>query len=294
MPEKALFIGNDINNAAGGYSWSKLIDDLIQEFSPPGITIKKGTKPFPMLYEEIFLKSARVTGLKEKTLKSRIASNTKRLEANQIHEEILSLDISHIFTTNYDLTFQRLLGKGEVKNSGKVREFTYSLFRKYEYASHVFWHIHGIETLPRSITLGYEHYSGYLQRMRTYVVNGLTKTYKNSDFPSLIKRVRYNKVTHDSWIDFFFTHDIHIVGFNFSLVEMHLWWLLVFRERARVQAKMDIDNNIYYYYPEKYEKSSREKLDLFETNGVKTVALPDYRTKPLQYYRNVISEIGSS
>ena len=54
--EKVLLIGNDINNATGPYSWANLINGLMEyaDATPP---INTENKPFPMLYEEIYLLS---------------------------------------------------------------------------------------------------------------------------------------------------------------------------------------------------------------------------------------------
>jgi len=161
-----LLIGNDINNATGNYSWDELIDGLINKANLSKIPNKKD-KPFPLLYEEIYLNAARQNGFKEQSIKKFIASNTKNLDPNEIHERICRLSIGNILTTNYDLTFERTLGieAKNVVNKGFIKESLYNLFRFHEANSTKIWHIHGSETTPKSITLGYEHYSGYLQQM---------------------------------------------------------------------------------------------------------------------------------
>lgn len=288
---KVLLVGNDINNETGSYSWSELIDDIIEKVGLADKISKEG-KPFPMLYEEIYLNAAK-NGVKESHIKSRIASNTRHLLPNEIHRRIVSLDADHILTTNYDLTLElcQVERRNSISNHGYIRENVYSLFRCHELGTKRIWHIHGSEVSPRSITLGYEHYGGYLQQMRNYVTSGTKGTYKKKDFLPLWRRIRDGKVEHHSWVDFFFTHDIHILGLNLDFVEMHLWWLLTYRSRAILERRFRVSNAITYYYPEKYQSALQYKLDLLQVNGVKVVPLLLRGNKRTLYYHRVLDEI---
>lgn len=61
---KVILLGNGINRALNPYSWEDLIDDLIavSRFSK---TLDIHNKPFPLLYEEIYLNEARKSRIKE-------------------------------------------------------------------------------------------------------------------------------------------------------------------------------------------------------------------------------------
>src|SRR3954464_12899360 len=127
---KALLIGNDINNATSDYSWNNLLHDLIeyaQLKEPPAMD----GKPFPMLYEEIFLNSAKQYGTKEKRIKTYIAVKALRLQPNEIHKEIMNMNVSTLLTTNYDLTLEASLKAQpeHIRNAAAIRENRYSLFR---------------------------------------------------------------------------------------------------------------------------------------------------------------------
>jgi hypothetical protein len=290
--EKVLLIGNDINNATSSYSWDDLLNGLTS-FARLKQTPNKINKPFPLLYEEIYLSSARLHGTEEVKLKEFIASNTGKLKPNEIHHRIMSMDVQDILTTNYDLTLEKCVGAElkNISNSGYIRETLYSLFRVHQLDNKRIWHIHGSEISPRSITLGYEHYSGYLQQMRNYVATGTKGTYKRNDFLPVAKRLANGPLDYFSWVEFFFTHDVHIIGLNLDFVEMHLWWLLTYRSRAKVEVLFPVKNSLFYYVPERFVDDSRHKLELLEVNGVKTIAISRKEGEKLNYYKKVLDHI---
>lgn len=292
MKEKVLLIGNDINNSTSDYSWQNLLEDLV-DYARLTKKTSFDNKPFPLLYEEIFLDSARAYNTQEDRIKSYIAAKARRLKPNKIHELVLNSGINNILTTNYDLAFEKVTKKDvkEVTNKGVIKESSYSLFRANYTNGSKIWHIHGCLADPRSIMLGYEHYSGYLQIMRNYVVSGTKTTYKKKSFSPIPTRLIGNQITYESWIDFFFTHDVEIFGLNLDFVEMHLWWLLTYRARAMVTGKIKITNNIRYYYPAKFRIQSKHKLELFKANGVETIGVRMTGDDRLGYYERVINRI---
>nr|WP_322624298.1 SIR2 family protein [uncultured Flavobacterium sp.] len=289
--EKVLLIGNDINNATGPYSWANLINGLMEyaDATPP---INTENKPFPMLYEEIYLNAVKRHAAPEMRIKKFIAAQTRNMESNELHKNILDLEIPNILTTNYDLCFEKTLGFKEkyCKNRGIIQENVYSLFRFHNTDSHKIWHIHGSQTMPGSITLGYEHYGGYLQQMRNYVASGTQKTYTSKNFLPMGRRIKTGHVEHHSWIDFFFTHDVHIFGLNLDFVEMHLWWLLSYRARVIVEGRFPVMNKIYYYYPAQYEERSRHKLEMMRISEVETIKVDNFKNKTA-YYNRIISSL---
>lgn len=292
MTNRVLLIGNDINNATESYSWNDLINNLLAYAKVDG-TVSLKNKPFPLLYEEIYLNSAEKYKTSERRLKAYIASQTRKLKPNELHEHILDIGIDEILTTNYDLSFEKTDGLRvrECKNKGYIKESLYSMFRFHKTKNNRIWHIHGSETAPKTITLGYEQYSGYLQQMRNYTATGTKGIYKKKDFLPFSKRLQNDQVNHECWVDFFFTHDIFIFGLNLDFVEMHLWWLLTYRARAKVENRFPIENKIYYFYPKKYESSSKHKLQMFEVNGVRTIAEKQYGDNKLNYYKRIIEKI---
>jgi len=292
MKNTVFLIGNDINNATNSYSWQNLLKDLTK-FAGLKTIPNMLNKPFPLVYEEIILKALANNNIYENELKKFIASKIQLLKPNSIHGAIANMNVQHIFTTNYDCTLEQAFNGSEkrIQNIGCVKEVRFSLFRKNQIGKTNFWHIHGLSTHAQSITLGFEHYGGYLQHMRIYVVAGTKDTYKGIFFSPLELRIKKNKITHASWIDYFFTHDIEIFGLNLDVVELHLWWLLTYRARMKATNKLVITNCIRYYYPKQYEAASRSKLELLKACGVELIALPMKDGNRIEYYEKVLKKI---
>lgn len=287
MTNTALLIGNDINNINKGTSWNDLLISIKNKYHVE--TLENGRKPFPMLYEEIFLSAIQQQHMDEKELKTFIADAVSNIQQNELHELIRELSVENIMTTNYDFS---LAGTHPKEKTSLVNETTYSVFRQYHSLNKTYWHIHGDCNNPFSINLGYEHYCGQLQKMRDYVVNGpnysaSTKIYK----ASLIRRLQAGRqMGLQSWIDLFFTTDIHIFGLSLDFVEIDLWWLLTYRARNKFYKKNTfIKNQIYYYIPHKYVKDSSDKIQLLRANDVK-VEIIDEENKS-KYYQKIINSI---
>lgn len=292
MKEKVLLIGNGINNIAKDYTWSNLIDNLIDLIGAKG-QFDTRDKPFPLLYEEIFVEAVKNRGFNEIQIKQFIGQEVAKLEPNDLHKEFLKLNIKNILTTNYDFTFEdNLTSKSrELKNSGKVNENLYSIFRHYQIGNKNIWHIHGDANYLKSITLGYEHYSGYLQQMRNYVVVGTS--YKSLKLDSLVKRIRNNEVHAPySWLDLFFTQDIYIIGLTLDFIEIHLWWLLTFRQRATLSKNIRWINKIVYFYPNTLGEKIKNKLQLLKSNDILAVSCRYDEKNKADYYKEVIDRIN--
>ncbi len=288
MKNLVLLIGNDINNISAGQSWKDLLQDILTFCHIKDCVEIDDKKPFPLLYEEIFLTAIRKQKIREKDLKAFIASKTAEIRPNEIHHAIRALQPQDILTTNYEFTLE---GSTPIENTSLIREKFYSIFRRYTMDNINYWHIHGDCLNPMSINLGFEHYGGQLQLMRNYVVTGTM--YSNPEVPklSLLRRMHNNQVFHHSWIDLFFTKDIHIFGLSLDFVETDLWWLLTYRARQKFHHKnISVPNQLYYYIPEEYVLTSKFKLDLLKANDVNVVSLPG--KNKLTYYKGIINRLN--
>lgn len=291
--QMVLLVGNDINNIVDGNSWSELLDGLTSYLS---IDVKfPPDKPFPLAYEEIFFKTIKNTSFKETDIKRYVAEHVNTIKGGKIHDMICRLGVKDILTTNYDLSLE-YAKQSDIKkviNAGVIPEQKYSIFRKHAIEDTNFWHIHGSSTVHKSITLGYEHYSGYLQYMRNYIVSGTKDTYRRKTFKPLLKRIKEEQVENESWLDLFFIKDIHIFGLSLDFVESDLWWLLTYREKIKCGMKYPINNTIYYYMPDEFLHGSQAKTDMLESLGVKVISVHGYSLSKQFYYENVIARIGS-
>ncbi|MFT3825614.1 MAG: hypothetical protein QM731_16970 [Chitinophagaceae bacterium] len=287
MKKYALLVGNDINNLVPNNSWRDLLQEIIT-FCNAGKLIKNfDNKPFPLLYEEIFLKAIQANRFKEGDLKKLIAKKVLQIDANEIHERIRKMTARHVLTTNYEFTLE---GETPAKSNALVEEKLYSVFRHYVVGNKRYWHIHGDCRTPNSINLGFEHYGGQLQVIRNYVATGTN--YANEKVPRLPLTRRLDKdfITEHSWIELFFTVDLYIFGLSLDFVETDLWWLLTYRARLKYYAGKNISNKIYYFIPKEYKEGSKEKIDLLQANGVIVVdSIPGKNRK--YYYHKVLDSI---
>jgi len=283
MKKPVLLLGNGINNVGKQYSWDDLINDLIKFV---GLSdLDSSNKPFPLFYEEIFLSNLKNNKLEEDKLKDFISERVKRIEPTVIHQKIVSSGFSDIITTNYDYTIENTLGfpGSKLSNNGIVKESLYSVFRHTQVSGTRIWHVHGEINVPRTVLLGFEHYSGQLQQIRNYVVSGTENSYKVR-FPALMSRLKNRTVENNSWLDLIFTRDIHIVGLTLDFVESDLWWLITYRARRKLENKLKIGNSIFYYYPAKYESKIKPKLGLLCANEIECVPIADMPDKSTFYF----------
>lgn len=295
MNQKVLLIGNDKNSISKGhYSWDDLLVELVDFVHASGKIEIDRAKPFPLLYEEINLEAQRNQARTESEIKSKVAETIKKLIHNEIHQEIIQLGITDILTTNYDLTLESALQSNTKKltNKGIIKEFTFSLFRKYEIDKTNFWHIHGDQNYSNSIILGFGRYGDYLQKMRDYIVTGTRDNYKDFRFAPLSKRLKNHELTGESWVDFFFTKDVFILGLSLDFVEIHLWWLLTTRARFKQDKDIQLNNKIYYFYPKQLEKTIIHKLQILKVYGVNVISFDKPNKKAtLPYYQKIIKKI---
>lgn len=294
MNKYSILVGNGINCDQSEYSWGNLLKKLVTKYE---VNIKNiGSKPFPLLYEAIYIESVKDKPCNELEIKSFIANYVKKISHNSIHQKLMGLDTCNILTTNYDLSLESCLidtNINKLKNIGKVKESKYSIFRHYDVQGKNIWHIHGSANNNQSIILGYEHYSGYLQSMRNYVVSGTGNSY-HKQFKPFIKKIEANKISYGnylSWIDIFFLEDVHIIGLTLDFCEIDLWWLLTYRERQKHNHKFNIRNNIFYYISKKFDSKYQDKLDLLKIMGVKIVYI-DNTNYDFNYYEKVINRIS--
>lgn len=201
-------------------------------------------------------------------------------EKKKFISELLNLQVGTILTTNYSFEFEKIIipniSVGKIKNrygygkEGSLREKEKELgiyqFIKLDENKNL-WHIHGIATRKKSIVLGQYNYAFLLSEVIRYT-SGLLSRWNSK-----------NSFYYHSWIDYFVTSDVHILGFAFDLAEIDLWWLLAFKKRHFPFRK------VYFY-----SKSG----DL--NNGVRTmlctydVNLVEIATKNFEEFYKIASE----
>lgn len=301
-----LLLGNDINNVNNHISWTdllrELIDDVNQNLYGENIIDIDNfvNKPFPLLYEEIYMKAILSQDISEYALKRRIAGLVEKIEKNEIHERVSSGEYQHILTTNYEHSLENVHkhSKSALSNRGLIKESKFNIFRNHELNGINYWHIHGDGEAPNSIVLGYEHYSGQLQQMRNYVVSGTNYTSSKAKLKPLVNRLGKDGFKVESWIDLFFNSHVHIIGLSCDYIESDLWWLFTIRARRILEKSqfarryphfldVAIHSRIVYYYPKKFY--NKEKDQLMRANRIETIPI-DIEDK-LDYYHAILDRI---
>src|SRR5690606_21775079 len=247
--QKALLIGNGVNRLdfTQSISWSGLLNEIKRQYGI-AVDLDNEFKPFPLGFEEMrhIKKGGNTLNSKLKNIKTTIREIIDdqligKNGFNEYHKRIMTSDYTEILTTNYDYAFEKSIDSNFESNKRILAvnklERKYSLKRRYHLKNidKRVWHIHGELVSPRklssksqeypekSIMIGYEHYSDYLELIQENI-NG-KKGRRISTNQSILSRIKSGK-TGDFWTDIFFTHNIDIIGLGLDFSENHLWWIL--------------------------------------------------------------------
>ena len=232
-------------------------------------------------------------------VKNKIKDLLNNIEKNNTYTELFKLNVQNYLTTNYDYAFiESILDLDEVNLP--IHEYTtedvYSIRRlkrisnKREKTKH-FWQIHGEIRKPATIMLGLDHYCGSIGKIDSYIKGGYEykKDGKEEKEPSIVKKFEGNSFTNSSWVELFFTSNIHIIGLTFDFSEIDLWWIVNKWARLKRSKELNgkIKNKIIYYC----DSINDSKKRLFESFGVevKIDKLSDSADKYSVYYDKLIN-----
>ncbi|MGN0813081.1 MAG: hypothetical protein ACI4MQ_06215 [Candidatus Coproplasma sp.] len=195
--------------------------------------------------------------------------------SNEEHRDclrrILSMGFDHILTTNYSyeieiasqegtnitqskvVSMQRFLRDNGIKQAEpKYLLHTYNEVKYLDSVNKV-WHIHGEARKQSSMVLGHYYYGNLLCRIKELADS------RGRKYHSAEKYGRDFEVK--SWIDAFILGDIYVLGLDYNLAEIDLWWLLnrKFNEKAN-------HGNVYFLEPKPTNKlySIDERLELIK------------------------------
>ena len=253
---QAIFFGNGLNRLHGGIDWDKLLQEVSKANK------KSNIKTNTMLYESIYLdKDILPVGIStpfqkttEYCLKKDIANKLeKQQKTNKIYKRLVNLPVTEYITTNYDHSLElALCEEGFEKDENcDTSENKYSIHRYRQYhkgnEKKRIWYIHGDIDKPVSIMLGYDHYCGCLSKIVGYIKGTYTNKVASNKVRAINKRLEEYPFEIVSWIDLFFTHDIHFVGYGLDFAEIDIWWLLTKRTRMMREHKINLKNDIIYH-----------------------------------------------
>lgn len=300
MMKNTILFGNGINRLiTTNISWSQLLDAI-----KGANKFKDDILPNTMIYERIVLQ--RLTKNKdilqdEFEVKSDIANLLADISANEVYLEIFNLRAQHYITTNYDYGFvTSILSLPEILLP--IEEYStedvYSIRRRKRIknskkAEKNFWQIHGEIRKPATIMLGLDHYCGSIGKIDNYIKGNYRYVSEGKEIleSSIEQKFKESSFNNSSWIELFFTSNIHILGFTFDFSEIDLWWVL--NKRARMMKSNSVSskvkNEIHFYCNEIDE----QKKALFESMNVTihVVKLPTGSDIYVRNYRHLINLI---
>lgn len=242
-----VFFGNGLNRISeNSVTWDDLLDKM-----KAGNQFAHQSLPNTMVYERIFMERHKA-GASEKAdeleLKNQIAFEMRSQGSNELFELLASMPFENYITTNYDYAFEEAIKIPAIPLSN---EDVYSLRRKRAYQTNsgqkYLWNIHGEIDHPKSIMLGLDHYCGSVSKLDSYIkgsykhkVDGVSKSVTD-----MRHKLETNEYCYTSWIDLFFSTDVHIIGFSLDYSETDIWWLL--NKRARFSTEELVKNRVYFY-----------------------------------------------
>ncbi len=249
----SLLIGNGLNRCLeGGVSWGNLLDGLTQEY---GVAYNPGIS-MPLEYERI----VNVALSKMKSPSKDFYDETKRyvvdaigdplLPEEAIHRKIAALAPGAVFTTNYDFLIEQAFNSAYTASDARHHNSTkYLMNPTATLFGTDFYHIHGDVKKEATICLGYEHYMGLLNRLRTNI-----NTNKGAGKHRIQKAILQKLAEGDAlveWGDRFYADNIGILGLALDENEFDLWWLLTHRASlyyANIEGgRKLIKNEIVYF-----------------------------------------------
>ncbi len=236
-----LFIGNGLNQVDKvAIKWNSLLDSISTEDTNSisdslGMTLR--FEYIDAVSEdkalEIKRKVAKATGDKASEIKQKKSS---------LHTRLMKLPVQTIITTNYDYALEQSEDSSFVP-SRSTSEQLYSFYRMQKVGSKTIYHIHGECRYPHSICLGFEHYAGMLEKMRSKLVLSTSAGNSNKRF-HLFDVLQGLTDSDDAWYYEFFKNDIYFLGFGFDPSEEDIWWLITYRRRLKEQYPELVKNKL--------------------------------------------------
>lgn len=283
-----LFIGNGLNLAYGGLSWSRLIETIAAR---DDFDWRKSEMPMPL---QAILATNNQIRTSLKTHKELFRGQIETEDQMYVLQTLLSMGFDDILTTNYSYELEEAALQKNVLNDREITKLmryttknaeTHYLLHTYNQVmfgnieNHI-WHIHGEIRKTDSMILGHYWYGNLLRRIQDELE-------KRKD--SYARFQRENKpIERSSWVDSFILGDVYVLGFGYGLSEIDLWWLLNRKQREKAEH-----GKLFFY--EIKNNREREKTALLELLGAEIISLgfstdtkqPDYQ----MFYKAAIDDI---
>jgi len=290
--ENTIFFGNGINRlSASNISWNDVLTKI-----KGSRKFEDNTLPNTMIYERIVLeKPAKHIDVlhDEFEVKEKIADFMGSVEEHEFYSTMYDLNAQNYLTTNYDYAFiKTIIGRDDINTP--IHEYSledvYSIRRlkrisnAHEQKKH-FWQIHGEIGKPATIMLGLDHYCGSIGKIDGYIKGRYNYRVdkKQINEESLVDKFENYSFTNSSWVELFFTTDVHIFGFSLDYSEIDLWWIINKRARMlRSELKNHLKNKIVFY-TNRIDDQKKALLNIMNVE-VQMIKVPDSPTEYSEFY----------
>ena len=262
---KTVLAGNGLNQCLkNGIPWGNLLEKIGNSFN---LEVNKDI-PMPLEFERLINTHLRENPKDAKDIYNRVKKEVANillnveLPENAIHKELKKTKLDSIITTNYDCVIEKafdesikpIIHEGVAGQSTKYLNSETSFFKGIS-----FYHAHGCVAVPSTICLGYEHYMGIIQRMR----NDINRIPKGQEKKEIVNILEGTSPAKHTWMERFYTDNIHILGLGLYECETDLWWLLTHRASLYYSDSSgyhsSINNHIVYY--DVIDDIKKEKLE---------------------------------
>ena len=253
--QTCLLFGNGINRCYNSPSW----DSLLQRIAGRHFVSINTIGSSALAFEQIMCSTLSISNhgkFDEFALQE--LRTLDQINAYELYREFTNLPVKTILTTNFDYSIERALLSDYKFDDGRHTKFknetrvTKSRHTEIEIAKKTkrIYHIHGELGLPTTICLGHLHYAENL--------SSIVSTLMDSDTMEISEKaediIRAGLLNgSSSWVYYFFTHDVNIIGFSADPSDIDIWWLLVLRAHLIISERIRISNEINYFYLYKSE-----------------------------------------
>ena len=224
---RILLLGNGLNRAYEGFSWSDMIAGLgYREFS---LRERRAIASLPYPLQTVIATGDRIdTRLMENAQKY----DTDLLPAQQaLFQCFTDLPWDAVLTTNYTFEIEKAIDPSfncrtkaylpfqmrTVDDASEEDAYALYQYYKMEDAAPI-WHIHGDLTQPDSMILGHYYYGNAISRLHNYSRVFTKEIARREKAGSAFVPL--------SWVDYFLLGDVYIVGLGMDYSESDLWWLV--------------------------------------------------------------------
>ncbi len=298
--ENTILFGNGINRLnSSNISWRDVLNQI-----KGSRKFKDNTLPNTMIYERVILEKPNIHKnilLDEFDVKKNIANLMESIDENRLYSEMYDLNVQHYLTTNYDYSFINSIVAREDINSPIYEygtEDVYSI-RRMKRISNLqqqkkhFWQIHGEIKKPATIMLGLDHYCGSIGKIDGYIKGRYTYSINKELIKekSIEEKFETKSFNNSSWIELFFTTNVHIFGITLDYAEIDLWWILNKRARMKKNNLKDFITNDITIYVSNIDEQKMALLDIMDIN-VEIIPLSNLEIRYIEFYNTLFKKLN--